>query len=207
MFKQFIPKQDGFFKLFQETSDCLVNSATSFKELFHNPEDQKQVDFIASYEEQGDQLTYNTFQLLHQTFITPFDRHDIHDLASGLDDILDLINRCAQRFPFYKLSIVTNELIELADLSLQSCILVKSAVYLLHDLHRAEEIFKYCKEINALESKAHKAVISGERCLFLEDNDFKTFFKLKDTYTRTKLVINGCQDVANMIKSIVLEYS
>ncbi|MBP9722592.1 MAG: DUF47 domain-containing protein [Gammaproteobacteria bacterium] len=208
MFKRLVPESNKFFILFQETSDCLVKAAESFHVLFHDLNNvQKYVDQISDYEEHADKLTHSTFQLLHKTFITPFDRHDIHNLASGLDDVIDLINRCAQRLPFYALTSVPTEIAELSDLSLKACTLLKQAVSLLNPLKRPEDIFIYCNNIDKLESAAHKAVIAGEKQLFLEENDFKHFFKLKDTYSRTKLVINRCQDVANIIKSIVLEYS
>ena len=208
MFKRFVPEQEGFFKLFQETTDCLVDAADNFYLMFHNlPAVQKHADLISHYEEQADLLTHNTFNLLHKTFITPFDRHDIHNLASGLDDILDLINRCAQRFPFYEFSSLPQELMTLSELTLQACKYIKQAIYLLHSLQKSDNIITYCNNIDKLESEAHKVVIVGEKKLFLDENDFKSFIKLKETYAKTKLVINRCQDVANMIKGIVLEYS
>jgi len=208
MLKRFIPDQEGFFKLFQETSDCLVDSATNFHQMFNDlSSEQKYVDLIAHYEEQADLLTHSTFHLLHKTFITPFDRHDIHNLASGLDDILDLINRCAQRFPFYHFKSLPNELLQLADLNLQACKFLKQAVYLLNSLKKTDNILLYCNNIDKIESEAHKVIITGESNLFLDEDDFKSFIKLKETYTKTKAVINRCQDVANMIKGIVLEYS
>ncbi len=208
MFKSLVPEQDGFFKLFQETSDCLVDAADNYYLMFHNLQVvQKHADLISHYEEQADSLTYSTFNLLHKTFITPFDRHDIHNLASGLDDILDLINRSAQRFPFYEFKELPQELLTLSDLTLQACKLLKQAIYLLNSLKKSDNIISYCNNIDKLESEAHKVVIAGEKKLFLEENDFKSFFKLKETYTKTKLVINRCQDVANMVKGIVLEYS
>lgn len=208
MFKRFIPRQEGFFKLFQETSDCMILAADDYNKMFHDlGNTQNYVNLIADYEDKADHITHCTFHLLHKTFITPFDRHDIHNLASGLDDILDLINRCAQRFPFYKLTSLPDELIKLAELSLQACELIKNAVYLLHTLDRSDEILAFCNGLGKIESEAHKVVIVGEEQLFNQDYDYKLFFKLKETFARTKLVINRCQDVANMIKGIVLEYS
>src|SRR5580700_8910324 len=118
MLKRFLPKEDGFFQLFQKTADLLVNSTTQFHTMLHNLHQiQQYVDAIAACEDEGDNIAHNTFELLHKTFITPFDRHDIHQLTSGLDDILDLVNRCAQRFPFYELNKVPDEMINLAEIS------------------------------------------------------------------------------------------
>ncbi len=208
MLKRFLPRQTGFFKLFQNTADTLVTATTQFHTMLHNLDNQQQyVDAIARHEQEADQITHHTFTLLHQTFITPFDRYDIHKLTSGLDDILDLINRCAQRFPFYQLKEVPDEIAKLAELSMQASMVLNQAVYRLHSLNKSDEILKACDEIDKIESEAHQVVLAGEKNLFLHEKDFKHFFKLKEIYAQTKQVINRCQDVANLIKGIVLEYS
>ena len=208
MLKRFLPRQEGFFKLFQKTADTLVTATTEFHTMLHNLDKQQEyVDSIAAHEFKADEVTHQTFGLLHKTFITPFDRYDIHELTSGLDDVLDLLNRCAQRFPFYQLKAVPDEIIKLAELSMQASIYLNRAVYRLHSLKKSDEILQYCEEIDKIESEAHKIVLAGERKLFLEEKDFKHFFKLKEIYAQTKLVINRCRDVGNMIKGIVLEYS
>ena len=208
MLKRFLPRQESFFKLFQNTADTLVTATTQFYTLLHNLQNLQQfVDDIRDYEKQADQLTHLTFKMLHKTFITPFDRYDIHKLTGGLDDILDLINRCAQRFPFYDLKEVPDEIKKLAELSMQASVLLNQAIYCLHSLEKSDEILKCCDDIDEIESKAHQVVLAGEKDLFLKENDFKHFFKLKEIYSQTKLVINRCQDVANLIKGIVLEYS
>ena len=208
MLKRFLPREDGFFQLFQKTADIIVNSTTQFHSMLHNLKDfQPYVDKIAANEDEGDHIAHATFELLHKTFITPFDRHDIHRLTSGLDDILDLINRCTQRFPFYELAKVPEEMITLAEIGMQCSVFLNQAVYHLHSLKQSQEIFRFCEEIDHCESKAHHIVLSGEKQLFIEEKDFKHFFKLKEIYSQTKAVINRCQDVGNMIKGIILEYT
>jgi predicted phosphate transport protein (TIGR00153 family) len=208
MLKRFLPQQGDFFRLFQKTADILVDSTTQFHSMLHNLKNQQEyVDAISKSEEEADKLAHTSFILLHKTFITPFDRHDIHNLTSHLDDILDLINRCAQRFPYYELKKVPDEMIDLAEISMQASLLLKQAIYRLHSLKKAEEIFSFCEQIDAMESKAHQVVLAGERVLFKDEKDFKQFFKLKEIYAQTKLVINRCQDVGNIIKGIILEYS
>lgn len=208
MLKRLLPKQNGFFNLFQQSADLLLQSTTQFHSMLHNLDHQQDyVDHIAHAEEQGDKIAHESFQLLHKTFITPFDRHDIHALTSGLDDVLDLVNRCAQRFPFYQLQSVPDEIINLAELSMQASLFLKQAVYRLHSLNKSTEIFGFCEKMDSVESDAHLIVLAGEKNLFLHENDFKQFFKLKEIYAQTKLVINRCQDVGNIIKGIILEYS
>lgn len=208
MLKRFLPVQENFFDFFQKTADILATTAIQFHAMLTDLEHyQKYVDNIATFEEDGDKIAYATFELLHKTFITPFDRNDIHQLTKGLDDILDLINRCAQRFPFYGLKKAPPEMIKLAQLSVEASLLLKEALYRLNSLKKSEKILEYCQGIDYIESQAHKTILEGEKDLFLNENDFKEFFKLKEIYTRTKSVINSYQDVANTIKGIVLEYS
>jgi uncharacterized protein len=208
MLKRLLPRQDKFFQLFQQAADKLQAAATEFSNLLEHLDNQQHyVDIIARHEEEADHIAHTNFELLHRTFITPFDRHDIHQLTSTLDDIIDLINRIAQRFPFYQLKTVPQELVQLSKLSAEATKHLKASIYCLHSLKNSEEIFKHCREIDRVESKAHQVVLAGEKKLFLDENDFKTFFKLKEIYGHTKLVINRCQDVANILKGIVLEYS
>jgi uncharacterized protein Yka (UPF0111/DUF47 family) len=184
MLRKLLPRQDNFFILFQQIAGILVSSATEFRDMLHDlPQQQKYVDTIANLEEQADKIAHNTFSRLHKTFITPFDRNDIHRLTSGLDDILDQINRCAQRFPFYDLKTVPHEITRLAELNVDSSIFLREALSRLNSLKQDDEIFSYC------------------------ENHFKQFFKLKEIYSRTKLVIDAIQDVGNIIKGIVLEYT
>lgn len=208
MLKRLLPRQESFFQLFQKAAEKLLLASTEFSNMVQNLENQQHyVDMIAQHEEEADQIAHTNFELLHKTFITPFDRHDIHELTSTLDDIIDLINRIAQRFPFYQLKEVPPEVIQLSLLSAEAARHLKEAIYCLPSLKNSTDIFKHCNDIDLVESKAHKVVIAGEKKLFMEENDFKQFFKLKEIYGHTKMVINRCQDVANIVKGIVLEYS
>lgn len=208
MLKRLLPRQENFFKLFQQAAEKLVQAATEFSNMLqHLNNQQHYVHLIAKHEEEADQIAHTNFELLHRTFITPFDRNDIHNLTSTLDDIIDLINRIAQRFPFYELESVPDEMIKLSQLSTEATQHLKACIYCLHSLKNSKDIFNHCNRIDRVESEAHQVVLAGEKKLFLHENDFKQFFKLKEIYGHTKLVINRCQDVANIVKGIVLEYS
>src|SRR5579883_3495573 len=148
MLKQFLPRQEGFFTYFQRTADILATTAIQFHTMLNDLAHQQQyVDAIAAYENDGDKIAHQTFELLHKTFITPFDRHDIHQLTSTLDDIIDLINRIAQRFPFFQLKSVPEEAIKLSKLSTEAVNNLKQAIYCLPLLKNSSEIFRYCNEI------------------------------------------------------------
>jgi uncharacterized protein len=208
MLKRLLPRQTTFFELFQQAVDKLQFASIEFSEMLQHLDNQQHyVDKISNYEKEADRIAHANFELLHKTFITPFDRHNIHELTSALDDIIDLINRITQRFPFYELKVVPAETVMLSLLSVEATHHLKKSVYCLHSLKNSADIFKHCNEIDRVEGEAHQIVIAGEKKLFLEEQDFKQFFKLKEIYAHTKLVINRCQDVANILRGIVLEYS
>lgn len=208
MLRRLLPRQDSFFDLFEKASEKLVLASTEFSNMLQHLDNQQYyVDLIAKHEEEADVIAHTNFELLHKTFITPFDRYDIHALTSTLDDIIDLINRIAQRFPFYQLESVPEETIKLSILSAEATIQLKQSITCLRSLKNTSTIFEHCKQIEKIEGKAHQIVLQGEERLFTEETDFKRFFKLKEVYGHTKLVINRCQDVANIIKGIILEYS
>jgi uncharacterized protein Yka (UPF0111/DUF47 family) len=208
MLKRLLPKQNAFFALFQRAVDELVITANEFSNMLKNLHNQQHyVDLIATHEEEADQIALANYELLHKTFITPFDRYDMNKLTGSIDDIIDLINRIAQRFPFYNLTQTPEEMQHLADLSQEAAMHLKNAIYAIHSLKNADIIFKECSEIDRVEAKAHQVVLAGEKKLFDHEEDFKHFFKMKDIYAHTKQVINRCQDVGNILRGIVLEYS
>lgn len=208
MLKRFLARKQSFFESFQQSADLMHIAAGEFYHAVQNITDlQRSVDLIAGYEAQGDAVTYATFERLHKTFITPFDRNDIHELTACLDDILDLIHSCAQRLPYYHMDTVPPHLVELTHLCLQATLAAKNTVALLHSLKESTQIFKLCREIGDLQDQAHSVVIAGEQELFVNMDDFKEFFKCKDLYARIKSIINRCNDLANIITGIVLEYS
>ena|SRR3990167_313612 len=208
MLRRLLPQQESFFDLFEKAAEKLQLASSEFSNMLQHLDNQQYyVDLIAKHEEEADQIAYTNFELLHKTFITPFDRYDIHALTSTLDDIIDLINRIAQRFPFYELTAVPEEIIRLSQLSTEATTQLKQSISCLKSMKNAQTIFEHCKEIDKIERKAHKTVLAGEEKLFRLETDFKQFFKLKEIYAHTKLVINRCQDVGNIIKGIILEYS
>lgn len=208
MLKRLLPRQENFFKLFEQAANKLVLASTEFSNMLQDLSHQQHyVNLIAQHEAEADVIAHTNFELLHKTFITPFDRNDIHELTSTLDDIIDLINRIAQRFPFYELTSVPEEAIALSKLSAKATECLKQGIGNLHSLKNSDKIFDLCNQIDIIESEAHQVVLAGEKKLFMHENDFKQFFKLKEIYGHTKLVINRCQDVANILKGIILEYS
>ncbi len=208
MFSSLMPKEGRFFDLFKELADCIVQGAVEFKELTTNMgEAERRVRSIKNIEHKGDEITHQTMDLLHKTFITPLDREDIHTLTSRMDDILDFTDAAAQRIFMYGVTEMPKEGQELAEICVQSARLVQSAVSALDNLKHPENIIKTCVEINRLENDADHVLRSGLARLFREEPDIRQLIKLKEIYELLETVTDRCEDVANVIDGIVLEYA
>ena len=208
MFGGFIPKEGRFFELFKNLSELITQGAIEFRELLaHLDEAEKRVRAIKDIEHKGDEITHTTMDLLHQTFITPLDREDIHELISTLDDVLDFIDAAAQRVLLYEVKHIPNEGRELAETCVQAAQKVQIAVGQLDNLKDPEGIKKICVEINRLENEADHVLRSAIAKLFREENDIKQLIKLKEIYEILETVTDLCEDVANIVDGIVLEYA
>lgn len=208
MLGKFLPKQKTFFDFFKKASDKLLLAATEFGQLVNDlPAVVNHAKRITDYEHEGDAIALLSYQLLHKTFITPFDRHDIHLLTTQLDDILDRINRLAQRFVIYHFQKVPPEIDMLAKINIQITEKVKQAVAKLDSLKNQQVIVEICLNIDQLENDAEAVLLTGLDNLFVQETDCKQLIKLKEVFEQIKAITNACQDVANLVKSIMLEYA
>lgn len=208
MLKRFLPKEEGFFENFQALTEELVKATSQFSKMLGDLKNAEEyASVISECEAKGDAIVHSTLELLHKTFITPFDRYDIHHLTSGLDDILDAVNRSAKRFPMYRLSAIPPEILALGKLALHASELVKKAVGQLAYLKNDVDILNVCGQLNEVENAADHVLLAGMANLFEQEMNFKQFLKIKEVYEHINKVINICQDTANIIKGIVLEYS
>lgn len=206
MFGRLMPREGRFFDYFNEHADQIVLGAEQLKALMgavHELEERKRN--IDSIEHRADKITQQTMQLLHQTFITPLDRDEIHQLITRMDDILDLMEDVSQCMFLYDIHSVTAETQQLAELCLQSALKVKQAVSLLGNLKHASTILDACNQIDGLESEADHVMRTAMAKLFREEADAKQLFKMKEIYQLLESVTDRCQDVANIIEGIVIE--
>lgn len=208
MLSKLLPKQENFFILFQKVVNEVAAAAELFLQLVKNLEQAEEyAKIIAKHETEGDSITLATFDLLHKTFITPFDRNDIHQLTRKLDDILDTTNRTAQRIALYKIQKLPERVRKLADLGLGASASIKVIVKKLENLKYTPEIIEHCNAISEADSEAEHIMLAGVGELFADENDFKYLLKTKEIYEYSKAMISEYRDVADIIKGIVLEYS
>lgn len=206
MFGRLMPREGRFFEYFNEHAEQLVLGAIELKALMSDiSELQIRARNIESIENTADQITHQTVQLLHKTFITPLDRDNIHQLITTMDDILDLMEDTSQCMFLYDIHAVTDEAIKLAEICLSCTEKVKVAVAHLSNMKNAESILNLCTEIDKLEATADQVMRSAMAKLFREEPDTRHLFKMKEIYQLLEAVTDRCEDVANIIEGIVLE--
>ena len=201
-----IPKEHGFFDRFDELAACGVEGATIFIEMIdHFGDAPAKVQRLREVEHRGDEITHRAIEMLHKTFVTPFDRDQIHLLISRLDDVLDLMDGAARRMLLYDVKKPTPELKELAKVLYHSTLEIQKAVKGMRNLKNADEIKRACVEINKLENDGDALRDSVVAKLFKEEKNAVEVLKWKEIYENVETALDRCEDVANVIEGVVLE--
>ncbi|MEP7154620.1 MAG: DUF47 domain-containing protein [Betaproteobacteria bacterium] len=206
MFGRLMPKEGRFFDHFNDHATLVVEGAHELKAFLSDMGNREaHAQNVNSIEKKADKITHETIQLLHQTFITPLDREDIHKLISNMDDILDLMEDVAECVVLYDVREVSDAARKLADICVSCAEKVKLAVGLLSNLDNSQAILKICSEIDQLESEADRVMRSAMSKLFRDEPDTRQLIKLKAIYELLESVTDRCEDTANVIEGIVLE--
>jgi len=204
-----MPREGRFFSLFDGHAKLIVDGALALADVLRNYENVTDraagIKLIEDAEHGADRITHDTVQLLHTTFVTPFDRDDIHRLISRMDDVLDLIQDTGESLVLYDIRKVTPEATQLSELLLRCSERVQSAVGLMASMADAPAILKICQEIDHLESEADKVMRDAISKLFSDESDVRQVIKMKAVYEALESATDKCQDVANVIESVVLE--
>jgi len=200
-----IPKDDKFVILFKQMTENITEGARLLKDMLDNFEDPIESQHkIKDVEHKGDSITHDIIQKLNKTFVTPLDREDIYSLASKLDDILDLIDVCAQRIIMYNVESIPPEAKSLGFIILQSCLVVDKAVAMLGKKSN-EQLFALCVEINALENEADRVCREAISRLFDEEKDPIQLIKWKEIFETLEKATDKCEDAANILESVVVK--
>jgi uncharacterized protein len=208
---KFVPKEPKFFPLLQEMADVASVAADYLIECIEHGNHESAVDFyrkIKEQEKKGDRLSYQVFDELNTTFITPFDREDIHHLASRLDDVTDYINSCAKRIMLYNPKQLPNEALDLAKLIKESTLSIRKAVDELDVLKKhADKIKKYCVELQQIEHKADDVYETFVIELFEKEKDAIELIKLKEIVSGLEKTTDVAELVGKIIKTIIVKYA
>ncbi len=208
MLNRFLTRHSEFFVIFRSIADLLVEGAKEFELLLAAfPKTQEHAQKIKDIEHKADELTHRTIELLHKTFVTPLDREDIHLLVSRLDDIMDFLDAASQRMHLYEIKDPKKESTILAGLVVRAVEHVRQAVQALEDLKNPQAILKSSVEINRIENEADHVLRTAVANLFKNETDVRELIKLKEIFELLETVTDRCEDVANIIEGIVLEYA
>jgi predicted phosphate transport protein (TIGR00153 family) len=202
------PKEENFLPQFNQGAQVIVDAAKALDALAADFQDiELKVARIKQLEHQGDQIAHQTYDLLNRTWITPIDRQDIHVLVASLDDVLDFIDAAAARLMLYKVAGPTPELKAATSLIVQSTEAVQRAIALLGDLKNTKQILDACVEINRLENEADTVNRIAIGKLFETSTDPIHIMKWKEIYEYVEEATDRCEDVANVIETIVMKAS
>jgi len=206
MFFKFLPKDFNFFDLFDKQVGYAVDSAVYFKELVTKGIiNDEALEKMHDIEHKGDDVTHSIIEQLNKTFITPFDREDIHALAKETDDIIDMLYTITSRMKVYKISGVNKNLVEFANLIEDSVRSVACAVKGLRNIKDSKAITDSCVEINRLENMGDALRDTVLAHLLETEKDPIVVIKWKEIYQDSETVLDICEDVTNVVESIVVK--
>ena len=210
IFQYFIPKDKKFFPLFEQDSANLIKLGEKLVEAV-NTEDltirKKLFKDIEDLEHIGDEITHQIHLELSKNFITPFDREDIHHLASAIDDIADYIHGSASRMNLYNVDLITPPIKELAALILQGVQELDKAIKELRDLKNIRLIADSCVRINSIENKADFVFDNAVGQLFNYEKDAVNLIKYKEVLSALETATDMCEDAANVLESILVKHA
>ncbi len=201
-----LPKDTVFYDFFEEIARHIVSSAEHLRKLtLKFPDIAGEIQSIRAEEHAADQLAHKALDRLDRTFITPFDREDIHTLIGEMDDIIDNIDALAKRFPLFHVRAMEVEFQKQADVLVEAAIALSEAVHRLRKSRKLSELSDKLIEIHHKESLGddnHHAAMSR---LFSGGNDALHVLKWKELYDLVEEAIDGCEDVGNTLERIVLK--
>ncbi len=203
LLSKFLPRQHGFFEMFAQMAENLHAGAEALVEMLSNyNEVSGQASRVKDLEHAGDELTHSLITRLNQTFITPFDREDMHELSSKIDDVLDLIDAAASRLVIYRVERIRPGVAELARILREATAQVLAAVRV---LGRGDHILSHCIEINRLENESDRLSRTLIAQLFDEEKDPVQIIKWKEIIEVLETAVDKCEDVANVIEAVTLK--
>lgn len=209
IFQYFVPKDKKvFFPLFEEASSNVVAMAKVLIEAMDKPTADQREDLfkqIDKLENKGDDITHQIYLELSKNFITPFDREDIHALATAIDDVADNIQGAANRMSLYRVEDVSEHMQKLSELILQASIDLEKAVRELRDLKNVRHIADSCIRINSVENQADYVFDRAVADLFLTERDAIRLIKYKEILSTLETATDMCEDAANVMESILVK--
>jgi len=210
LLKFFLPKDRVFFQLFESVAETVMQMADKLREVVKEPDFELRAVYIKEIEDMehvNDDLTHRIFTELGRNFITPFDREDIHSLASALDDVSDYIYGTAKKINFYKVDPSDIGIQKLSELIHSSVTEVQKVVLELRDMKNLRKITDSMVLINSIENQADDVFDMSIERLFETEPDAKEVIKKREIYQVMEIVTDKCEDAVNVIESIIIKYA
>ena len=206
MFNKLMPKEHRFFEMFSAGARKIQEGVGLCAELvdkFDNLEER--VRQIKAVEHACDQLTHETLAFLNTTFITPFDREHIHALVSKMDDIMDFVDSASHQLVLYKIDTPTDDLKAQVRILKKAVDVMALSVAALEHMKKSRAVLDHCVELNTLENEGDLVLHAAMAHLFENQQDPILVIKWKEIYENIEDAIDTCEDVANVIETVVLE--
>ena len=210
LMKFFTPKDRVFYSLFEEVANTVAKMGGVLRQVVYEPEFDKRTSLISQLETMehvNDELTHKVFTELGRNFITPFDREDIHHLASALDDIADYIYAAAKKINFYRVNPNDTGIQKMADLIEESSHQIKNAVMELRNMRNMRQITDALVKVNSIENQADDIYDLSIDRLFQTEADVKEVIKKQEIYQAMETATDMCEDAGNVIESIIVKYA
>jgi predicted phosphate transport protein (TIGR00153 family) len=210
-FSRFTPKEPKFFPLFKDLSCVLTTASDLLVDCMKTNNHEQQVEYYKKIKDQerlGDKLSHQVFDELNSTFITPFDREDLHDLAMHLDDVMDGINSSAKRIALYKPRNIPEDALELSLLIRDASICIGKIMEELDALkHKSSGIKTRCKELHEIENRADDVYELFVIKLFENEKDSIELFKLKEILYEMEKTTDIAEHVGKIVRTIIIKYA
>lgn len=204
----FMPQELKFFDFFDEFAVILTRASGKFLAMVTEYDRLESRGNELKHEEYAaDRVVESTISALDRSFITPFDREDIHSLVTSLDDILDYMEETSHRFLIFRIDRPTSQMVKMAGIIQNCCVHLEHAIRGLRNLKDPETIQNRLKEIGRLENEADTLYRECERALFADPPDIFQFIKLRELYGRLEETVDACKNVALVISEIVIKGS
>ncbi len=198
-----LPHEDGFHDMFVELAENVYRASQSMVAMLENYSNPaSDAEKIKDIEHANDTIMHSLMNKLNRTFITPFDREDIHELASKIDDVLDLTDAAASRLVTYRIDKIRPGVSELSRVLLAA---TKEVVAAVRVLEKKNEILEHCIEINRLENEGDRVCRDLIATLFEQEKDPILVIKWKEIIEVLEIATDKCEDVADVVETITLK--
>jgi len=199
-----VPQEKQFFDLLEQLAATPAEGGIALRDLLTDfrdvPAKRKRIKEI---EHRGDDVVHNIYEALNRTFITPLDREDIMALASGLDNVLDMIDAAANQLHLYNIGEPGQAMVDIAEVIVLSTAELQRAVGMIRNMRRADEVEQIAVEVNRLENVADDLMNNAVAALFHNHLDLAEVIKAKDILEGMEEATDYCEDVANVLSDIV----